>query len=353
MHIEELTLNNFRCFSGIKIKLDPSINFFSGLNGAGKTSILESLFFLTHGRGFHYAKPRDLRKWNTDLVQIATKVNHDNSNFWMGLGWDNEWSARLNGKSVKSISKLLLELPLTVFNSDSVNLISGSSEYRRQFLDYILFHVKHDYKTYYSQYKKVLSQRNAALKMGLSVNPWNEQFCEFADLIDNDRLQLCNRVSDILDKELSLEHWVGSDLKLSYKPGWTKDSSLEQALVDTEISDRKRGFTQVGPHRADFSLYFRDHKAKQTVSRGEQKWICAALMLSSALILQDLKHITPVVLLDDPFSELDSDRANALLEASSSMGFQLLITGVEVPHCVLDKKAKVFHVEHENITVID
>lgn len=348
MYIQHLNFKNFRCFEIQEFNLDPTLNFFYGHNGAGKTSILESIFFLTQGKGFHHSKPSELRRWKSDELYVTANIKSEDQDFWMGLAWHNQWQAKIRGTKVKSISSLLIELPLITFTSLSVELISGNSQFRRQFIDYLMFHVEPQFRLAYRKYRHVLSQRNAALKMNMSIEPWNSQLAHYGQIIHEYRNNIIDELFDILANELSMQYWDGGQVNVNYMQGWPKEQSLEECLKKSEQTDRKRCFTQYGPHRADFKIFFRGMKAKQFVSRGEQKWISAALVLSAGLLLDNNLETKPVILLDDPFSELDSQRAESLFKVCIDTGSQLLVTGVDQPDW-LKSYGKMFHVEHGSV----
>jgi DNA replication and repair protein RecF len=318
--INNLKLENFRNLERAEVSAHPRLNVFFGPNGAGKTSILEGLVVLSRGRSFRTSSAAELVGRSASTFRIFAR-GEDDAGTPRRLGLERSgkrWRGRMNGRDLSQLSELTRCLPIILVEPDSHLLVSGSPEVRRKFLDWGMFHVKHELLDAWRRYSVALKQRRhehcSAIASG--VRPMLEQ----------------------LNAELA-------DIHLEYQQGWSGASLLE-ALERGRSRDLERGQTMAGPHRSDLSLKYGGIVARSKLSRGEQKLLAAALLLTQAELLSSLGE-RPVYLLDDLGSEFDQEHFERVLDRSLAGGAQVWLTGTRREGVSGD--CTMFHVEQGRV----
>ncbi|MFC5527622.1 DNA replication/repair protein RecF [Rhodanobacter ginsengisoli] len=351
MRLERLHLTGLRCLTDVGIELDPGINVLVGANGAGKTSVLEAVFLLSHARSFRSGAKEALLQRGAPNLSIFAELRHaDDRVCRLGLGRSGvRWEAKLDGSSV-AIGQLVRECAVVCFEPGSHALIAGAAEERRRFLDWGVFHVEHDFLPAWRRYQRALKQRNSLLRAaGLPVEalfaPWESELAQTAQLIDRQR----RNYLDLLRPKLvastqGLLPELGS-LELRYRRGWSEESDLAQQLQDQRGRDLARGHTTLGAHRADWSIVFERAPLREHLSRGQEKLAALACMLAQAELYAEHCGEWPIVCLDDLASELDLSHQAAVVEQLVHAKAQVLLTGTELPQSLQSTATRVFHVE--------
>ncbi len=354
MYIKTLKINNLRNLKSVSIELNPRLNYLLGNNGAGKTSVLESLVVLAKGRSFRAGQISALVGPESDQFRIvASTIPLDKKEKTLGIErTTKEWKARNNGEDVKQLSDLACHLPLVLIEPNSHLLVSGPPEGRRRFLDWGVFHVEQDYLVLWRRYSRALKQRNAALRNQEKavVESLDEILAGLGEKVHQARLKQQQDLAKMLQETLKQLSPELRSVKLRYDKGW-KGNSLLAALQSTLIQDLARGATGQGPHRADLPVYLNKKLAKDRVSRGEQKIISAALLLSQARIMSDSGE-KPILLMDDLASEFDEYHLIRVLKLAQQLETQVWITGTSYsPYQSLGNgSCAMFHVEHGKIS---
>lgn len=354
MYIKTLKINNLRNLKSVSLDLDPGRNYLFGDNGAGKTSVLESIVVLAKGRSFRAGKIATLIGSEAENFRVvANIITPDKSEKILGIErTGSEWKARNDGEDVKQLSDLAGYLPLVLIEPNSHLLVSGPPDGRRRFLDWGVFHVEHDYLVLWRRYTRALKQRNAALRKQNNAMAENldEILTGLGEKIHAARNRQLKKLSAILKETMKdLSPGLG-DVKLRYDKGW-KGQGLLSALQSTLMQDLDRGVTGQGPHRADLPVYLNRKPAKDRVSRGEQKIISAALLLSQARLMAESGE-KPILLMDDLASDFDQYHLCRVLELAEQLNAQVWITGTSyLPYVSLGVGSHAtFHVEHGKIT---
>ena len=351
MIINKLQINNLRNLRQVELEAHPSINTFFGTNGAGKTSVLESISLLSRGRSFRTNKIAKVIGDHGNQVQVYAELDEGpNSDGKTRLGIERDprtWRARRDGKDLKQLSELASVLAVVAMEPNSHTLISGSPDVRRRYLDWGVFHVEPHYLDAWRRYARALKQRNAALRSGETTvlaglerilvqtgTTMSEMRLEYIETLSGHMGALMPELSPGLER-----------VTMEYRRGWAADT-LEEALRDQRQSDLERGSTHAGPHRADLAIKVGGQLVRDSASRGEQKILATALVLAQARRLIEAGR-KPVLLLDDLASEFDQQHFTATLQAGKNLGVQIWISGVEQidpgsPHAM-------FHVEHGEV----
>lgn len=352
MPISLFTARNFRCLQNIELPAHPKYNLIYGSNASGKTSVLEALAYLGRGKSFRGANTSDLiRHGEQEFVLFGEVAAGDRlakvgvRNSQAGL------EVRIDGDNDDGAAALAGALPLQIIDPDVHNLVAGAPDQRRRYLDWIAFHVEHDYLGAWRRFRRVLKQRNAALRSGASavtMDGWNAEFVELADRLDAGRRLALEVTSDGL-LELG-EDLVGSEVRFEYQVGWNEEKGLLAALEDRTERDSAQGSTHDGPHRADLKLIYDARRARKLVSRGQQKLLASAMILAAAQTAQTALERPLLLLLDDPAAELDGDSLARLMRCVVALGAQIIATSLEPTVELFPEAARVFHVEHGELT---
>lgn len=313
MIISELKIHFLRNISAAQLLLNPRFNFIIGPNGSGKTSILEALYLLSCGHSFRSREISPIITHNHNQLNVfARSLDEDSISIQKSASLPTQ--IKLNNQFCNSTSQLAYALPCQIFYSDIFQIIDAGSSIRRSVLDWGLFHVKPNYLMIWKSYKKVLKQRNALLKTHAPYTqfiPWDKQLSDLAIELDALRQEYFEQWQEVFSKVLG--QLTDVNCSISYIKGWDKKNTgkvLAEILAETFISDNQKLYTQHGPHQADILIENNDGKAKQILSRGQQKIILFALKLAQAdLLKQDCLY-----LIDDFTAELDETHQQKLLE---------------------------------------
>lgn len=354
MKIRRLQLEHFRCFASAEFAPAPGFNLILGPNGSGKTSLLEALHLLGHGRSFR-GRVRDglVRQGQGALTLRVEWQDAEGIGHRAGLRHAGEsWEARLDGEPIRQLGQLAASLAIISFGPGSHALVDGGSEARRRLLDWGLFHVEPGFMAAWRRYSRALKQRNALLRERASDADLAAFEMEMG--ASGERLSVLREAhAAALDEQL--REWTramlpeAGDVGVQLQPGWRRrEMALGDALLLARERDRALGHTTSGPHRADLRLQLAALPGRENLSRGQGKQLALALLLAQAGLLARISGSWPVLQLDDLGAELDRDHQRRALEALNGCGAQVIMTGVEPPLGLAGAAPPhiVFHVEH-------
>jgi len=356
--LSEFTITNVRNIQNASLTLGPKFNIFFGPNGAGKTSIIESIYLLATTKSFRSSHSRKIINENNHSLTVFGRIEGLHEHAKLGVEKTLEAKTiRVNGKTVNAVSELAERLPVLVIEQDSHKLVESGPLWRRKFIDWGLFHVKHDFNSVWSSFNKTLKQRNALLLQGADsemIDNWDEGLATLGERyseLREDYIQTLEPVFNSFAEELIAD----SDFGLNYKKGWAKDKSLKQSLSENLDRDRLNGRTSSGPHRGDLVIRKNGKDIREHVSRGQEKLLVYALNLAQVSLLKELKDKDTILLLDDLGSELDVNHSNNLLQLLSRSFGQVCITTANLDTIPLAnmEDVKLFHVKHGSIEVIN
>jgi DNA replication and repair protein RecF len=357
VHVSRLDIRDFRRFGEVSLEPSEGLNLLVGDNGAGKTSIIEALHLMAYGRSFR-GRVRDglVRAGATALevfVQWQDRAPSGDRARRAGLRHSgSDWTGRLDGEGVGQLGELCAALAVVTFEPGSHDLVHGSSETRRRFSDWGLFHVEPGFLLPWRRYARALKQRNALLKQRVrdyQLDAWDQELAQTGELLTDHRRgyldQLAPHVREVAS-ELAPALGVAA---LHYQPGWRRDElPLADALLLARERDLLVGHTSVGPHRADWRLSFSAIPHRDALSRGQAKLAALSALLAQADLHRAVTGQAPVFCLDDLASELDRHHQRRALERLAASGSQVFISGTDVPEPIHDLRLphRLFHVEH-------
>lgn len=343
-----IDIENFRCIRGAHLDLDSQATGIVGENGSGKTSLLEAIYFLAHGRSFRTNQREKLLPPKADYLRVVGRVKTGRGELIAGIESGKQGTrANLAGQGISGIAEIAEILPVQVIDPGVHRLIEEGSARRRRLLDWGVFHVKHDFLGPWRRYQRALQQRNAILRAGgeeQSLAPWEQELGAAGSRVDTLRGEYVGELLpyfvDVADALLGTQ-----GARFTYRRGWAAEHELVTQLVESRPRDLRLRTTTVGAHRADISFSFEGAPARDRVSRGQQKLLAAAFILGQ-LAYQSAQGAPPACLmLDDPAAELDVDNLGKLLAVVARIPAQLIITSVHPGGIEGVKLGRKFHVK--------
>jgi len=355
MHLTRLNVSSVRNLKSVEIEPTTGINYFYGDNGAGKTSLLEAVSLLSVGRSFRSGKITTIINNDNNDLTISGSVFDDlrETSCQVGISRRKDsMVARIDGQNINRLSELATAVPIVVISTKNHELVEGGPGERRQFLDWILFHVKPSYVNLSKRYKVALSQRNAALRSGAGldmVNAWNQELAETGEQIAQQRHFACEQVHQCLQGFTGLMPLVSILPEMHYNRGWAKGQSLLDNLESAIDNCRRLGTTSTGPHRADIKLKVGADEVRYMHSRGQQKLLAILLKLAQVDLYTKHHQQAPILLFDDLPSELDEKAREFVFTYLESTSVQVFLTGVERISKAVHSVNKTFHVKRGKI----
>jgi DNA replication and repair protein RecF len=351
MRLDRLRIQNLRCLHEVELLLAPDINVFVGANGAGKTSVLEAVFLLSHARSFRSGAREALLARGAARLSVFAELRQSGDRVLrLGLGREaSRWEARVEGEGT-SLGELIAECAVTCFEPGSHALIAGAAEERRRFLDWGVFHVEHTFLDAWRRYQRAMKQRNSLLRGGIEPGsplyaPWETELANLADWIDGQRRSYLDRLRPLLHAcVLALLPELGEP-ELRYRRGWAEGQDLGGQLEAQRGRDIARGHTSQGAHRADWSLAFEHAPQREHLSRGQEKLAALGCLLAQARLYANQHGNWPIICLDDLASELDEAHQAAVIAQLVESGAQVLVTGTNLPEPLRGLPHRMFHVE--------
>ncbi len=327
MFIDEIKLINFRNYESLKVRLSPKLNIIAGENAQGKTNLLEAIFLCTFGRSHRTSRDEQLIKWDSPAAYASVNVV---SPFGKTLI---EYKQRVkepktmhvNGTRLGRIGDLMGHIRSVMFSPETLDIVKGSPEDRRRFMDMAISQLYPAYFFKLSAYNKALKQKNALLRPDsgvidtASMYVFNAQLAGRGAEVMRYRREFIKEL-DIHASKLQLQISKGRDfLRLSYAPSLGEAFDDETAFLDmlekSLQDDIRRGFTGKGPHRDDIRIMLDDQDMRSFGSQGQQRTAALSMKLSEVPVIRAAHEDAPVLLLDDVFSELDGLRRRELLLA--------------------------------------
>lgn len=355
MELGSLRIANLRLFERLELDLEPGWNLFLGANGAGKTTILEAAYLLSHGRSFRGGSRDALAREGAGGYSIYGEVDDAGVKRGLGIARQNgRVEARVAGEPA-TLGELMRHAAVLCFEPGSHDLLSGASDERRRFLDWGVFHVEQDFLVVWSRYQRALRQRNVLLRQvasDASLEPWNLELARAGEPLTAMRARyfetLAHAAAPLLE---TLLPELGT-VRLQFAPGHDVAQSLATELAARQTRDRDRGHSTRGPHRADWTLAFEHAPRREHLSRGQEKLAAFAMVMAQARCHADQRGgAMPVLCLDDVASELDALHLARVLDLVDRSGAQVLATATERSAAYDDRTRPlaVFHVEQASV----
>ena len=334
MHIGQIGLLGFRSIKILNFEPNANLNFITGANNAGKTSLLESVYVCSCSKSFKNIELDNLIDYSSQSSKISVKCSNNTSNdvIIYEKTLKSPKKILINEKK-SSIKESMLMLPVIALNFGNQNIFTQKSEARRSLLDWGVFHVKQDYHNLLKQFNKTLVSRNKVLKTKDQdqISLWSDKFIEVAQVIHSHRQSYFDQLNDafvnILTNKTDLATILYDDIlktKITYKKGW--EGSLDDSLARSLNKDIACGYTSCGPHRADFIASTDKGNISDLASMSTQVVLnfCITLAQSDAF---HVKHDhKPVLLIDDLFFGIDDKNLGVVIKLLNESELQCFLT---------------------------
>lgn len=351
MYLTQLDIRQVRNLHDVRLNPGKQCNYIYGDNASGKTSILEAIYLLSVARSFRTTHIKHVISHDHPALQVFARIEDEKSDKTaLGLERSQQKTRiRINSQDVKQVSALSALLPVQIINPDVHKLLEQGPKYRRQFIDWGVFHVEHQFIQTWQDYYRVLKQRNAALRRKQaknSVELWNSQLIECAKKITLSRESYLENFVPTFNQYLDL--LMGLSVSMEYKRGWSSEQSFTSSLESGFDKDFQRGFTSTGPHRADLEIKHKGVLVQNSFSRGQQKLLVCAMRLAQISHLKKQMNQQSILLVDDLAAELDIKHRQNLITLLVDTQAQLFVTATERDSFALPEEieSKMFHVEH-------
>ena len=337
MIIQSIELNNFRNYEQLSLFLDPGTNIFYGDNAQGKTNILEAAYLSGTTKSHKGSKDKELIRFGEKESHIRTIVQKNEKEYQidMHLRKNRSKGIAVNKIPIKKASELFGILNIVFFSPEDLNLIKNGPAERRRFLDLELCQLDKLYLADLSRYNKILNQRNKLLK-DIYFRPelldtlpvWDMQLLEYGRRIIKSRKRFVEELNEIIHEIHFRISGGKEDLLIRYEAN-VDDAVFEEELERAKKRDLKLCQTTVGPHRDDMLFSINGIDIRKFGSQGQQRTSALSLKLSEIEFVKKCIHDTPVLLLDDVLSELDSNRQNYLLNSIGEIQTLITCTGLD------------------------
>ncbi len=366
MRLNQLVLCNFRSYADCEIDFTDRVNLIIGENAQGKTTLLEAIYFLSTAKSHRTYPDGELIRHNESWFYLKGEIATTDSSYkdpethnlqrlsLMTVEVSNELSGKkrfkFNGVLQKKLSQWIGQFNVVFFSPESLTLVKGSPADRRRFIDILISQINSAYLNSLQNYQFVLKQRNELLKQIRSkqaslefLDPWDDLLIAEGISIIQTRLRMLAQLKGYIQVKHAELTGNREILELKYQPSPEKIDDVmgqeaaelfRRGLQSSRSYDILRGMTSLGPHRDDFKLILEAQSAGQMYlqeakafgSQGQQRTIALALKLGELELIRETTGKTPIVLLDDVFSELDEGRSAFLFELLGRLNAQIFIT---------------------------
>ena len=337
MIIKSIELQNFRNYEDLNILFDEGTNIFYGDNAQGKTNILEAAYLSGTTKSHKCSKDKEMIRFGEQESHIRTVVVKKDKEYQIDMHLKNNRSKgiAINKVPIKKASELFGILNMVFFSPEDLNIIKNGPAERRRFLDSELCQLDKIYLSDLTTYNKILNQRNKLLKdmvyrpdLKDTLPVWDMQLVETGRKIIRRRKQFVDELNEIVHDIHYRISGEKEDLLLQYEPS-IEDIFFEDELSRVKERDMRQCMTSVGPHRDDLLFSIGEVDIRKFGSQGQQRTSALSLKLSEIELVKRSIHDTPVLLLDDVLSELDSNRQNYLLNSIHDTQTLITCTGLD------------------------
>lgn len=357
LRVERLITRGFRNLGTTQLEPGPAFNVIHGDNGAGKSNLLEAIYYLGALRSFRGAKTESLVGLEDEHAILRAKIAGEAAPRIFDARLDRRRGRKLqlDGKRPRSIAAWHRAVQVVLFHPGDLTLATGSPEPRRSFLDRILEQMDPTYASTLSSYNKALRSRNRLLKQESidrrSVSAYDTMLAQAGAIVGQARARLVDDIAPRTERAFRDVAGVELPLEVRYAPRVPPEpEAILEALRRSYDKDRARGFTAEGPHADDLSLRVRSVAAKHHASQGQHRAIVLALKVAELDVLASRVGRVPILLLDDVSSELDRRRNRRLFELLGTLGGQVFLTTTHPEFILLDEHRVDFRVEAGVVT---
>ncbi len=364
MHIEEISIVNFKNIKENKVRFSPKLNCFIGNNGAGKTNMLDAVYYLSFCKSFFNSIDglNINHAENYFMLQGNYIRGESNEIISCGLQKGQKKQFKRNSKVYKKLAEHIGLLPLVMITPSDVNLILGGSDERRKFMDGVISQYNQNYLDDLLKYNRALQQRNNLLKQFASdkyfdaelLSIWDGQLVEYGTRIHEERKKFVEKLIPVFQEYYTFISQGNEEVGLIHQSDFYKND-FEYLLKDSVPKDRIVQYTTVGIHKDDLELKLGDYPIKKLGSQGQNKTYLVALKLAQFNFIKQISELNPILLLDDIFDKLDQNRVEQIIKVVSGNEFgQIFITDTNREHLdgiirKMETDFRIFYVESGSV----
>jgi len=358
MKLDLLEIQNFRNIKQATISDTLRVNLLVGKNGSGKTSVLEAIYFLGMARSFRTAHSSQLIQHGEKSFLLFSRINKQSNPAQVGIEKNADCTVlRVNGDNVKNNSLLAKILPVQIINTNVHELIEDGPGYRRRYIEWGVFHVKHSYGELSARLRHILKQRNFGLKKHLprsEMKHWDTELVIVANEIHDHRASYFEELLPFILGLLAKQN-ILPPLNFVYRRGWPEEKDYLSVLEENWHSDLGNGYTRYGPHKANITIKSNGHFAKDVLSRGQQKLLACILRLAQINYFRHVSDEQVILLVDDLAAELDTELRGFVLREAITSGAQVFVTATEEEMLDMENIGapyRMFHVKHGTLKTV-
>ncbi len=342
MHIQHLALVNFKNFEEADLKFSSNLNCFIGNNGAGKTNLMDAIYYLSFCKSFSSAIDGLNIRHEEEFFVVQGKYQRleQDEHIYCGLKRGQKKHFKRNKTEYKKLSEHIGLLPLIIITPSDINLIMGGSDERRRFLDGLISQYDQVYLDNLIRYNRALLQRNKLLKQFASerffseesLEVWSDQLVHYGQLIHEKRVEYLQKLQPIFQQYYELISSGKERIEMIHESK-LNENDLGSLLKESIAKDRILQYTSVGIHKDDILFNLGDYPIKKLGSQGQKKTYLVALKLAQFDFIKELSGMTPILLLDDIFDKLDKNRVEQIVKLVANDHFgQIFITDTNREH---------------------
>lgn len=356
LRVERIYARGFRNLEDLDLSPGPGFNVLHGENGAGKSNVLEAIYYLGSLRSFRGARTDDLVRIGTGEAILKAKVSSEGVQRVLSVGLSRERPRRaaIDGKRPRSMAAWRGAAPMVLFFPGQLELAAGGAQGRREFLDRMLEQMDSVYGSSLTSYERALRSRNRLLKEEApdrrSIAAFDELLAEHGAVVAKARARLLDELAPRVQR--AFEEISGSETSVSmtYRSRVAPErGAIREALARALPKDRARGFTADGPHADDVAITIARVPARHHASQGQNRAIVLALKVAELDVTAERLGKTPVLLLDDVSSELDRSRSRRFFELLAGLGGQVFLTTTLPEYVLLEGGRRDLRVERGRV----
>jgi len=364
MKLKSLSIINYKNISDANLSFSDKINCFIGDNGMGKTNILDAIYYLSFCKSHSNLIDSQNINHNADffLIQGDYKKNDTQEQIYCGMKRKQKKQFKRNKQEYEKLSDHIGLIPLVMVSPDDIELISEGSDERRKFMDGVISQFNKNYLHQLLQYNILLKQRNALLKSDTHIDEAvfeiiEEQMDNIGLYIFEERTKFIEEFIPVFQNFHNKISYGRENVSLDYVSQYQKHESLKQRMIDTRTRDFALGFSTQGIHKDELEMTLDGHPIKKIGSQGQNKTYLIALKFAQFDFLKKIHFCSPILLLDDLFDKLDSNRVEQIVKLVSSDLFgQIFITDTNRKHLdqlltQINNNSKIFTIVNGEISL--
>ncbi len=361
MHVKNIKLINYRNYDDLYVELNKKTNIFIGKNAQGKTNLLEAIYMCARGRSFRTNRDREIINLDKNQAYVGANMNVGSFDKLIEIKMERNKTKRIkvNKRELKNYRELYSGLNVVIFSPEDLKLVKGGPSERRDFLNSEISQIRPVYNHNLSRYRKVLFQRNNALKsakfkknISSILDVFDLQLVKLACEMIIERKKYVEELSAISNEIHKTTTRNSEDLILKYISNidiYEDREKMERAylkkLKNNLEKDIEATTTEFGPHRDDIEMYINGKDLKVYGSQGQQRTVVLSIKLSEVDLINRQVGNYPVLLLDDVFSELDEERRKYLVKSFKDMQTIITVTDAVEINDLSDIEHDIFYIE--------